>query len=103
MTYDLRTKGNVARIDVEFTLFGTSTYVDPDAVYLTVEDPDGVETVYQFGVDSEITKTDTGKYRGAFPLDAAGMWTWCWWSTGSGQAATSNGQIKVEDNLAGSA
>lgn len=101
--YVIEPKGNNLKLLVEFTLEGTETYVDPDVVKLTVRDPDGAETVYQYGVGGVVSKVDTGRYQAVIPVDAAGDWTYCWWSTGAGKAATADGLVKVKANLAGGA
>jgi len=54
--------GDDVQITFTFTALGTSTPADPDLVQVIHRKPDLTETVYEFGVDDEITKTSTGLY-----------------------------------------
>ena len=81
--------GNVAvvRTVEPFTDHQTGEILNPTNVFLTVEDPDGAETTYEYGVDSEVSKEADGYFRGEFTPDEAGAWKAKLWSTGIGQAA----------------
>lgn len=75
--YDI---GNKIRITGTFTdPLNASAAVDPDAVYCSVLTPGGVKTDYEYGVDSEITKSSTGIYYVDLPLDENGNWYVRWW------------------------
>lgn len=91
------------RYDVGDLVKVTGTFTDPDnsdaaidptAVYCTVTDPSGEETVYQYGVDSEVVKSSTGVYTMNVDVQSTGFWYYRWWSTGTAQAAAKN-TIKV--------
>lgn len=84
MAYDL---GDVVRVSVAFSTVATGVALDPTAVYLSVKDPDGNITLYQYGVDSEIVKDSTGNYHADIDVDTYGQWYYRWYSTGAGKAA----------------
>jgi hypothetical protein len=54
--------GDDVQVDWSYTSLGTEDLEDPDRVVLIHRDPSLVETVYEFGVDDEITKTGEGQY-----------------------------------------
>lgn len=54
--------GNLAVVPFTFTAVGTTTPADPDTVQVIHRKPDLTETVYEFGVDDEVEKTDVGDY-----------------------------------------
>lgn len=55
--------GDLARVDFSFTVLQSETAADPDIVKIIHRNPMLVETVYEFGLDPEITKLGTGSYR----------------------------------------
>lgn len=75
--YDI---GNKIRITGTFTnpLSGDAV-VDPVTVYCSVRTPAGETTTYEYGVDTEITKSGTGVYYLDLPLDENGNWYVRWW------------------------
>ena len=69
--------------------------LDPTAVYCIVKDPSGNIASYQYGVDAELVKSDTGIYYVVVDADEVGVWFYRWYSTGTGQAA-GEGRFDVE-------
>lgn len=57
-----------------FTLDGTAS--DPGTVTFWMQTPDGAETSYVYGTDSELTKEGTGVYLFALELTQAGVHRW---------------------------
>jgi hypothetical protein len=60
---------------------------DPSEVYFKVKDPAGETTTYQYGVDGDLKKSATGSYYIDIDADTSGIWSYRFYSTGSGQAA----------------
>jgi len=56
---------------------------DPDTVKFGIKDPAGNTTVYEYGVDDELTKTGTGIYTISILLNQSGTWYWRWQVTGT--------------------
>jgi hypothetical protein len=54
------TLGTAVTIRETFTVLGTPT--DPTTVVFTVQGPDGVDTIYTFGIDGEVTHPAVGVY-----------------------------------------
>ncbi|CAK0775265.1 conserved hypothetical protein [Gammaproteobacteria bacterium] len=61
--------------------------IDPDVVKCSVRAPSGTVTTYTFGTDAALTKVSTGVYQMDINANAAGIWSYRWFSTGAGQAA----------------
>lgn len=78
--------GSLAFLWVDFTVGGVGA--DPSSVTCTVQDPNGVETVYTYAPSSgEITKdTGTGKYHLPLVVDIPGVWHYQWKGTGAAHA-----------------
>lgn len=84
-TFDM---GDRVRVKGSFTdPLNSSAPIDPSNVYLDVTSPDGTTTTYTYGVDVGLTNDGTGVYYYDITLDAAGLWYYRWYSTGSGQAS----------------
>lgn len=66
----------------------TGDPLDPGAVFATVKRPGGAEETFQYGVDSEITRTGVGAYRYVVNANCPGDWKVRWFSTGPVQAAS---------------
>lgn len=62
-------------------------YLDPTVVKFRFKSPDGTTTTYTHGVDAELVRDDTGRYHVDVDVDAAGVWWYRFYSTGTGQAA----------------
>lgn len=58
------------------------TLTDPPVVKLRVTKPDGVETVYTYGVDALITKPSAGDYRALIQGTLQGPWMYGWEGSG---------------------
>lgn len=67
------------------------TLADPTDVNFVTHSPGGVETVYEYGVDAEVTKTATGIYKFEMPqLTGAHVGQWILRHNGDGAVVTSN-------------
>lgn len=60
---------------------------NPTDAYVGVLDPKGVQQVYKFGVDVEVTQVGTGTFRITIEPLVPGLWNYRWFSTGTGQTA----------------
>ena len=69
--------------------------VDPSVVAFKVKNPNGTQTTYTYGTDSEAAKTSTGIYTLTVNITMAGVWAWRSYSTGSYQGAA-QGSFEVE-------
>jgi hypothetical protein len=93
-SYDI---GNKIRISVEFTdLLNSSVSIDPGTVYCSVRSPSNKTTDYQYGVDSEVTKTDTGDYYFDLPLTEDGHWYVRWWGLDANGVALVAEEVQIE-------
>ena len=72
---------------------------DPDAVFVVVREPGSSATTYQYGVDAEVVRDDTGEYHIDLSLSIAGIWAVRGYSTGSVQAATADTLIRVKETI----
>lgn len=87
--------GDLVEVFTQFTdPRNNNAPVDPTSVFLRVEDPSGNVTEYEYdGVDLDDTedgriwRVDEGDYHFNINLDEAGVWSYYWFSTGTGQAA----------------
>jgi len=77
--------GDLVRSEAIFKDSNGNQY-DPSNVYCTVTDPDGNQHAYQYGVNPEIIKDNTGAYHLDINVTSAGTWCYSWKSTGNGQA-----------------
>lgn len=70
---------------------------DPTAIFLLVKTPDETETLYQYGVGSQITRVSTGTYQSDLHTTyKRGLWLNTWYSTGSYQADSGEQEFYVE-------
>ena len=72
---------------------------DPDAVFVAVKEPGASTTTYQYGVDSEVVKDDTGEYHVDLSLSTTGIWAVRGYSTGSVQAGSADTLIRVRETV----
>lgn len=79
--------GDLVRISSVWTNAAGSA-VDPGTVLATYRNPAGTATTYTYGVDAELEKDSTGHYHVDINANAAGVWWYKFYSTGSGQAAS---------------
>lgn len=69
-TYDI---GDVVNIKGAFNSPAGSP-LDPGGVVVHVKSPNGTKTVYTYGVDVEVLKDSTGRYRVALEPTIKGVW-----------------------------
>ena len=75
--------GSAVVCEFDFRDPTTNALVDPTNVYASVKNPNGVKTTYQYGVDSEVVNTATGEYYVIVDANAAGVWFYRGYSTGT--------------------
>ena len=61
--------------------------LDPTAVKFDFTTPAGLTTTYIYGTNSELVKDSTGNYHVLIDAATSGIWTYRWYSTGTGKAA----------------
>ena len=93
--YDI---GDLARITAAFTDGTSGAAIDPTAVSLTYKDPAGTLKTLVYGTDNALVKDSTGNYHADINVTLNGTWTYRWFSTGTGQAA-SEGTFQVRPQL----
>lgn len=86
--------GDLVKTTATFTDPDDGSALDPDSVFLRVEDPDGTITEYEYdGNNGDLDETDriwrseAGIYHFNIDLVIAGVHYYYWYSTGHGQAA----------------
>ena len=82
-------KGDTVRCTGTFT-DSDGNEQDPSAVFFEFNTPAGVNTEHQYGVDAELVKSATGVYYVDIDANAAGIWAYRFYATGSGKAASEN-------------
>lgn len=96
--------GDVVRFSANFTdPFSTPTAndpIDPAVVKFDYKKPDGSVTSLTYLTDADLIKESTGVYRVDLELDAPGLWTIRFYSTGTGQAAEETEVIVQQSNVA---
>ena len=73
----------------------TPAEIDPSSVYGWYKSPRGTVVTYQYGVDGECVRTDTGDYYIDVDITEHGTWRYGFYSTGTGKAASEDGIIAV--------
>lgn len=68
---------------------------DPTTVTCTSLKPDGTETTYTYGTDSELTKSSTGNYMLTITASQPGQWGYRWLTTGTGTTTALEGAVHV--------
>lgn len=61
---------------------------DPTSVFFAYKDPSGTVTTNTYGVDPQPAKSGTGVYTYDIQADASGTYSYRFYSTGTGKAAT---------------
>lgn len=89
------TYGQLVRVSLTFKN-AAGNESDPTAVYFEFTDPGGTETSYQYGVDAELVKDDTGQYHVDIDCDTAGTWVYRAYATGTGQTAVEGSFVVKE-------
>jgi hypothetical protein len=90
-------KGDLVRVSAAFTN-AAGTAVDPTAVYAQYRSPNGTLTTLVYVTDEELVKDSTGNYHVDISADQAGYYSYRFYSTGTGQAASDKEQFQVEAN-----
>ena len=75
--------GDKPRVKATFLEIDTNDPIDPSTVKVIVMQPDGTETTYIYGTDSEVEKISTGVYAIALLLDSSGHWKFLWKGLGT--------------------
>lgn len=90
--------GQPVELSGAFTDPATGVLTNPTGVFVRVKGPDQTVTVYEFGVDSEITRPSTGNYKFSGANATEGRWHGKMYSTGTGQTAA-QGYWDVEADM----
>lgn len=77
--------GNIVRVTAYFNNSGTA--VNPAAVMLYLKKGNNNKVLYVYGVNPEIVRPTTGTYYMDVEASIPGLYTYNWFSTGTGQAA----------------
>lgn len=88
--------GQKVRVSAEFT-DADGAQADPTAIFAVVKAPDVAAVTYEYNVDAELVKDDTGDYHLDLSLSSAGVWAVRWYSTGTIQAGSSDTLINVRE------
>jgi hypothetical protein len=77
--------GNIVRISATF--YNSGTPINPTAVLLRLKKGDNSVSTFVYGTNAELRQDITGTYYMDVPADPVGLYTYNWYSTGTGQAA----------------
>ena len=66
--------GDVVRLTISVTDPDDDSATDPEALTVTVQDPDGTETAYVYGTDAELVRSATGSFYIDILVTAARQW-----------------------------
>jgi hypothetical protein len=91
--------GDLVRITGTFEN-SAGTDIDPSVVRAQYKDPSGAIISLQYGVDAELVKSATGVYYVDIDADAAGIWYFRMYSTGTGQGANESYFLVAESEFA---
>lgn len=91
------TVGNVIRCSTAFTNLAGAA-IDPTTVSFSFKTPAGVVTTYVYPTDVQLVKDSTGNYHVDIAADTEGLYSWRFFSTGTGKAAV-EGQFAVIDSV----
>ena len=95
LTPGLRYIGNTERLTVNI-YDGDDVDTDVVALTCTVMDPAGASTVYTYGTDSNIDRTDAGDYYCDVTSDQSGRWLFRWVGTGATYTVVDAGSFVVQ-------
>ena len=90
-------KGDLLRVTGTFTN-AAGTAVDPTAVILKHRNPAGTTTTLTYAL-SQLTKSATGIYYADVDITASGVWYFKFSSTGTGQAASIDMIVTINDSV----
>lgn len=79
-------RGSVVRITGTFTNL-TGAAIDPTDVFFSYKDPSGTVVTKHYGADSQPLRSATGIYTYDIQADISGIYTYKFYSTGTGKAA----------------
>lgn len=88
-------QGNVIRCSTSPGFTSNGTIIDPTNIYFSWLSPNGVTTLYTYGVDSQLVRDGVGIYHVDIPNNLAGTYIYRFYSTGTGQASA-QGQFYSE-------
>lgn len=91
--------GQQIAVTATFRNATTGALVDPTTVTWIVGEPDGTETSYVYGTDSEVTKSATGTYVGTIRVEQDGQHTSRWNGTGAAVASDEEWFTGQKSNL----
>ena len=77
--------GNIVRISAQFLNSGTP--INPTAVLVRLKKGDNSPSIFVYGTNVEVKRDITGTYYMDVVADPVGLYTYNWYSTGTGQAA----------------
>ncbi len=77
--------GNIVRISAQFLNSGTP--INPTAVLVRLKKGNNSPSTFVYGTDVEVQRDITGTYYMDVFADPVGLYTYNWYSTGTGQAA----------------
>jgi hypothetical protein len=87
--------GSLVRVRVTFSVSGVP--INPTAVLLKLQKGESKST-FVYGVDAGVLMLQTGTFAMDVVADPVGLYTYLWYSTGTGQAAAQN-NFKVVDTI----
>ena len=87
-------KGNLVKVTGRFKS-DAGALQDPTAVFFAFKNPAGTTTTYTYGTHAQLVKDSTGVYHVILDLDAAGKYTWKFYSTGTGKASAESEIISL--------
>ncbi len=91
-------KGDLAKVTGTFKN-SSGTLIDPTTVMLKYRTPSGTKTTLTYITNPEINRTSTGIYYAEISMSESGTWFFKYQSTGTGQAASSDYQIIVNESV----
>ena len=66
-----------------YTTPDKTTLADPTTITFRFRDPDGNQTAWVYGTDSELVRSSTGDYYAIVPTDESGVWDYEFEGTGT--------------------
>ncbi len=81
-------QGELVRVSVEFRNLA-GELIDPSVVSFEFQQPGAAKTTYVHGVNSQLVRDSTGRFRVDVSATTSGYVPWRWFATGTGQSAVS--------------
>jgi hypothetical protein len=75
-----------ARIDCQIKNL-SNAYTDPTQLIFKIEEPDGVETSYTWGIDAALVRTSAGRFYVDWDSTKSGVHKYQWQANGAIQAS----------------